>query len=160
MGERYFRKICYLSRTPGLHQERMDDLLRRIKTNSPLLKQWLLDAREQEEEGFYRFYHGSYKVFERLQPLTREGFQLIVTIGSEIDPPNEDYCQIYEEGTRCEFNDPVNEHWLEYTRPILEAFWHTRYFIQMMVRYAKKLETAPQRLPSGWAAVLYLFELR
>ena len=82
------------------------------------------------------------------------------SLGGEIDPPNEDYCQIYQEGARCEFNDPVNDHWLEYTRPVMEAFWHTRYFIQMMVRYAKKLETAPQRLPSGWAAVLHLFELR
>jgi hypothetical protein len=43
---------------------------------------------------------------------------------------------------------------------VLEAFWHTRYFIQMMARYGKKLESAPERLPSGWAAVLHLFELR
>jgi hypothetical protein len=41
----------------------------------------------------------------------------------------------------------VNEHRLEYTRPIVEAFWHTKYFIQMMVRYGKKLESAPQCLP-------------
>jgi hypothetical protein len=30
----------------------------------------------------------------------------------------------------------------------------------MMIKYAKELESAPQMLPSGWAAVLYLFELR
>jgi hypothetical protein len=54
----------------------------------------------------------------------------------------------------------VNERGLECTRPILEAFWHTKYFIQMMLKYGKELESAPQCLPSGWAAVLYLFELR
>ena len=26
-------------------------------------------------------------------------------------------------------------------RPILEAFWHTKYFTQMMIKYAKELET-------------------
>jgi hypothetical protein len=71
MGERYLRKMHFLDHTPGLHQERMDDLLRRIKADVPLLKKWLLDAREEKEDGFYRFYHGSFKVFERLQPLTR-----------------------------------------------------------------------------------------
>ena len=104
MDERYLRKMRFLNHTPGLRQERVDDLLRRIKADLPLLKKWLLDAREEEEDGFYRFYHGSFKVCERLQPLTREGFRLIVDIGGETDPPNEDYCQIYEEGTRCEFD--------------------------------------------------------
>ena len=28
----------------------------------------------------------------------------------------------------------------------------------MMAKYAKRLDSAPQCLPSGWAAVLYLFE--
>jgi hypothetical protein len=48
----------------------------------------------------------------------------------------------------------------EKTRPILEAFWHTKCFVQMMIKYAKGLETAPQAMPSGWAAILGLFELR
>ena len=157
-GSRYIRKMCYLRRTPGLQQERMEDLLRRIKANLPALKRWLLDAREWEQDGFYRFYRGSFKVF-KLQDHTRSGFELIQNVGGEADQLNEDYCRIYEEGTRVEFNQSVNEHWLEETRPILEAFYHTRYFIQMMVRYGRKLPHAPQCLPSGWAAVLYLFEL-
>jgi hypothetical protein len=36
---------------------------------------------------------GSFKVFERLQPLTKEGFQLIVNIDGETDRPYVD-CQI------------------------------------------------------------------
>ena len=43
----------------------------------------------------------------------------------------------------------MNDHWLEYTRSILEAFWHTKYYTQMMIKYAKELETAPQMMPSA-----------
>jgi hypothetical protein len=162
MGDRYLQKIKAFIRSPGLQQERMEDLLRRIKVNLPALEEWLTEAEDHwsEEDGVYRFYHQSMKVFDRLQPLTKEGFQLIVKIGGETDPPNEWYCQIYQEGTERGFDESVNERWLECTRPILEAFWHTKYFIQMMLKYGKELESAPQCLPSGWAAVLYLFELR
>jgi hypothetical protein len=42
----------------------------------------------------------------------------------------------------------------------LEAFFHPRYFLEMAVRYGRKLEAPPTVLPSDWAALLYLFELR
>jgi hypothetical protein len=45
----------------------------------------------------------------------------------------------------------------------LEAFWHTKYFIQMMVEYGRRLEpsdTILHGMDYGWAAVLTLFELR
>ena len=158
MSERHFRELHYLTVT-GTHRERTHDLLRRIKAELPALKEWLLVARAVEENGFYRFYHQSYKVFEILQPVTGKGHDLIIRIGAGIDMPNEWYQQIYQEGMKHEFDMSVNEHWLETTRPVLEAFWHTRYFIQMMVRYGKKLKSAPECTPSGWAAVLYLFEL-
>jgi hypothetical protein len=45
------------------------------------------------------------------------------------------------------------------TRPILEAFFHARFFLEMAVRYAH-IEAPPQLLPSGYAALLYLFGLR
>lgn len=47
----------------------------------------------------------------------------------------------------------------EVTRPILEAFFHARFFLEMAVRYAD-LQAPPQPLPSGYAALLYLFGLR
>jgi hypothetical protein len=50
--------------------------------------------------------------------------------------------------------------WLETTRPIVEAFFHARYFLEMAVRYGKKLKMPPAMLPSGWAAFLYLYNLR
>jgi hypothetical protein len=42
----------------------------------------------------------------------------------------------------------------------LDAFWHTKYFINMMVKYANELEAVESPLQPGMAAVLYLFELR
>jgi hypothetical protein len=46
------------------------------------------------------------------------------------------------------------------TRPFVEAFFHARYFLAMAVKYGRELEFPPALMPSGWAAVLYLFDLR
>ena len=35
-----------------------------------------------------------------------------------------------------------------------------RYMLEMAVKYGRDLESPPTTLPSGWAAVLYLYELR
>ena len=37
---------------------------------------------------------------------------------------------------------------------------HAKYFLEMMVRYAKELDTAPSVLPTGWAAILCLYNQR
>ncbi len=53
----------------------------------------------------------------------------------------------------------MNPDWARHTRPILEAFFHARFFLEMAVRYAG-LEKAPTTLPSGWAALLCLYRIR
>jgi len=53
-----------------------------------------------------------------------------------------------------------NRRWLEVTRPIVEAFFHAQYFLEMAVRYGRQLKRPPRQLPSGWAAFLYLYDLR
>ncbi len=50
--------------------------------------------------------------------------------------------------------------WGAETAPILEASFHARYFLEMAVRYGKELKRAPRLLPSEWAALLCLFDLR
>ena len=45
-----------------------------------------------------------------------------------------------------------NERWLEVTRPILAAFFHARFFLEMAVRYTD-LDAPPSPLPSGYAAL-------
>ncbi len=68
--------------------------------------------------------------------------------------------RIVKEGTSKKFIYEDNTRWLEVTRPILEAFFHARYFMEMAVKYGQELEFPPKALPSGWAAFLYLYNLR
>jgi hypothetical protein len=68
--------------------------------------------------------------------------------------------QIVAEGTGKTFANEDNEDWLAVTRPILEAFFHARYFLEMAVKYGRTLESPPRAMPSGWAALLYLFNLK
>jgi hypothetical protein len=73
-------------------------------------------------------------------------------------------CQWFEEivsaGTRSDWNPNHNENWLVHTRPIVEAFLHTKYFLEMMVKYGNEMHSAPTVLPSGWAAILELYNQR
>jgi hypothetical protein len=55
---------------------------------------------------------------------------------------------------------PHNDRWLSETRPIIEAFFHARYFLEMAVHYGQALDKPPNAMPSGWAALLYLYNLR
>lgn len=54
----------------------------------------------------------------------------------------------------------LNRKWLEVTRPMVEAFFHARFMVEMAVRYGRELEEPPTLLPSGWAALLYLYKIR
>ena len=70
------------------------------------------------------------------------------------------FLQIVKDGTDKTFELEHNRRWLEVTRPILEAFFHARYFLEMAVRYGRDLGYPPRFLPSGWAALLNLYDLR
>jgi hypothetical protein len=69
------------------------------------------------------------------------------------------FRQIVEHGTGKSFRQEDNEDWPSAARPILEAFFHARFFLEMAVRYAT-LREPPSPLPSGYAALLYLYGLR
>jgi hypothetical protein len=142
--DRYLKKMIGIIRS-HTHQERIDSLFLRIKSRLPELEETARDLEEAEEDGVYRLYHGSNKVFF-LQSPVRAAFSLIKEIGGENDPPNFEYAQILEAGTAHQFSETTNANWESETTPVLEAFWHTKYFIQMMVKYAKELETV--RCPS------------
>jgi isocitrate dehydrogenase kinase/phosphatase len=72
---------------------------------------------------------------------------------------NESFMAIILEGTDKKFDVAHNREWLKHTRPILEAFAHARYMVEMALRYAE-LPEPPQPMPSGWAGLLYLYDLR
>ena len=135
-------------------------LLENIRENLPRLELLLADSSSewQSEDLIYRFYHQSFKVY-RLQSITEEMVVVLKDLlpGEEL---NSWFLQIVKEGTGKNFSNEDNIRWLKETRPILEAFFHARYFLEMAVKYGKSIKSPPDLLPSGWAALLYLYNLR
>lgn len=141
-------------------QELEKDLLQNLKDNRKELEV-LLDKASQHwdyEDKIYRFYHQSYKVFG-LQGLTNEIVEALQELMPELNL-NDDFQDIVADGTGLEFEMGVNNKWTETVRPILEAFFHAKFMLEMGVKYAKELDEPPSCLPSGWAAFLYLYKLR
>jgi len=136
------------------------DLLDRIKARLEQLDTLLSDTTSHwgGEDPVYRFYHHSFKVYA-LQQSTVRIVDLLRELGTggTLHPLFE---QIVAEGTGREFSPDSNARWSEETRPILEAFFHARFMLEMMCRYGRELDEAPTLLPSGWAAVLELYGLR
>jgi hypothetical protein len=109
------------------------------------------------EDPVYRFYHQSFKVYG-LQRSIQSIVDRLRALAPDL-PLNLWFVEIVQSGTGKHFKPEDNGHWPEVTRPILEAFFHARFFLEMAVRYAD-LEAPPNPLPSGYAALLYLFGLR
>ncbi len=135
-------------------------LLAAIKSRLPELESLLAEVSGHwhAEDGFYRFYHQSFKVYG----LQSDTERIVAALRSLLPrrETNEWFLQIIGEGTGKIFDPAHNRRWLAETRPILEAFSHARAMLEYAVRYGRELEAAPNCLPSGWAAVLYLFGLR
>jgi len=145
---------------PHEYQANANRLLGGIKPCLPELEKLLAKVEDHwvAEDGFYRFYHQSFKVYH-LQQATQticEALQALFP-GRNL---NRWFTEIVAQGTGHEFEISHNQDWLRHTRPIVEAFFHAHYFLKMAVKYGKELNTAPNPMPSGWAAVLYLFDLR
>ena len=109
------------------------------------------------EDPIYRFYHQSFKVFY-LQHQTMQIVGVLESLAPD-RPLNPWFKSIVEQGTGKVFKPADNADWTAVTRPILEAFFHARFFLEMAVRYST-LPEPPMPLPSGYAALLYLYELR
>ena len=144
--------------------EKHNALLVNIKRDMPALEKLLseVDSHWGSEDLIYRYYHGSFKVY-RIQNLTRN----IYTALEEISPHkkkkirNERYLKIINEGAKGRAWKPEdNQDWDNVCRPFLEAFFHSKYFLQMAVKYGKEYKKAPRVLHSGWAALLELYGIR
>lgn len=110
------------------------------------------------EDATYRFYHQSFKVYY-LQSHTSAIVELLQSLMPQ-SPLNDWFMQIVRGGTGKEFVIEDNFRWPEVTRPILEAFFHARYFLEMICKYGRQLKEPPALIPCGWGAVLYLFNIR
>lgn len=138
-------------------------LMQAVLDRLPALKELLEKASTEwnYEDGVYRFYHQSFKVFY-VQDLTREIVAALrgLAPGREL---NQWFSTIVEEGTSGKFSDRTNQNWLKETRPVIEAFFHARFFLEMAVRYGEGFAgraLPPAMLDSGWAALLYLYNMR
>jgi hypothetical protein len=136
-----------------------ESLLGRLREEREALQKLLADCSDHwgYEDPIYRFYHQSRKVYA-LQSRTRAIVARLQALAPE-RPLNSWFLDIVREGTGKTFQLEDNARWKEVARPILEAFFHARFFLEMAVRYAN-LEAPPRPLPSGYAALLYLYGLR
>lgn len=134
-------------------------LLERIKQSKTDLENLLAVMGDHltYEDAFYRYYHGSFKVY-RVQDTTQRAVQLLRGLLPEREL-NRSFAEIISEGTGKEFVFEHNRDWSRHVRLMLEAFAHSKFMIEMAVRYAT-LEEPPQPMPSGYAALLYLYDLR
>ncbi|GEM_PF-1399940 len=136
----------------------IEQLLKSVNRQRPQLKALLAEMSDRwgYEERLYRFYHPSFKVYS-LQNSTRR----IVNALRDLAPHlklNAWFERIIAEGTGRKFRNPSTDDWPGHTRPVLEAFFHARAMLEMAVRYAD-LPEPPEPMPSGWAALLCLYNL-
>jgi len=138
----------------------VQQLYTHLRASLPELEKLLRDCQSHwgYEDGICRFYHHSFKVYS-LQETTSAIVAALQSLASERNL-NESFMAIVRDGTGKTFEREHNRRWLEVTRPIVEAFFHAHYFLEMAVRYGKQLKHPPRQLPSGWAAFLYLYNLR
>ena len=112
------------------------------------------------EDLVYRFYYQSFKVYWLQEHSKRivEALKSVAPTGTTFSPMFEEIYQAGASGKQFEMKH--NQQWTAHTRVFLEAFFHAKYFLEMAVKYGKELESAPTMLPSGWAALLCLYNLR
>ncbi len=141
-------------------RQEVQEMVANLRASLPAFEKLLGDCQSHwgYEDPVYRFYHHSFKVYS-LQETTTAIVAALQSLAPE-RTLNESFMAIVRDGTGKEFEREHNRRWLEVTRPIVEGFFHARYFLEMAVRYGRQLKQPPRQLPSGWAAFLYLYNLR
>ena len=141
--------------------KKQEELLKNIKGNIVFLEELLKRYSDywNYEDMIYRFYHQSYKCYY-IQCGTLDIVKALKNIAPQGVVFNSFFEEIFSKGTDKKFNTDHNKEWLRYTRSMIEAFFHAKFFLEMVVKYGKELEECPEVLPSGWAALLYFYNLR
>jgi hypothetical protein len=135
-------------------------LLSAIQADLPQLESLLMPFQALYEDGVYRFYHHSFKVYQ-LQEYTSLAVEVFKRIAVATDNKlSERFEQIIAAGTGSVWEPNHNHNWTLHTRPIVEAFLHAKYFLDMMIKYGRAMDTSQNILPTGWAAILELYNQR
>jgi len=144
-----------------IQRTKQRQLLRNIKRGLPELKKLLkkMNSHWYQEDCTYRFYHGSFKVYY-IQDLTKQIVLALKSLAPKDTVFDGYFGEIYREGTDKKFSSKHNRNWTRHTRPMVECFFHAKYFLEMAIKYGSALEKLPENRPSGWALVLYFYGLR
>ena len=113
------------------------------------------------EGKIYRFYHFSFKVY-----FLRGTIKEIVDLLQKLDPKeNKEFCEFFQviigDAEKIgEWKQEHNKDWLKFTRPIVEAFFHAKYMLEMAVICSKYKSEPEQCVDQKWAALLELYKIR
>lgn len=159
MGKRVSKKVSLQDPERDSRPE-VALLFANLKKRLPKLEKLLAECNDMwgVEDCVYRFYHQSFKLFmyqELTEDIVRELKALLPG-----RPLNNWFVTIVENGTGLEFEAKHNENWLGEPRRVVDTFLHARFFLEMAVKYGRDLKFPPNSLPSGWAVLLYLYNLR
>ena len=134
-------------------------LLSNIRENLAELEELLVEVSGhwEMEDMVYRYYHGSFKVYF-VQRLTTKIVKALEAVSPEL-PLSPNFLDIVQQGTGKTFEMSHNKEWDKHTLPLLQAFFHAKFFLEMAIKYGQQPEP-PEMLPSGYAALLYLYGLR
>ena len=134
-------------------------LLEQLRTHLDELTRSQQQAHSPEvTDRIYRFWHQSCKVF-RLQAHTSQIAGVLRAAGGN-RPLNPWFEQLVADGTGHVFHPEDNGRWYETASPVVHSFLHVRHLLDVTVEAATTLEAPTPMLPSGWATVLCLYQLR
>jgi hypothetical protein len=147
-------------------RERMiQKLFASIKENKDVIhKLYEANCGHVYEDRIYRFYHYSFKVF-----YLQDSISDIVQFLEKINPRpidcehrfNKWFSDIVEGAKKeGEFKMSYNKNFPSHARPIVEASFHCKYFVDMLGSIATKDESPDGMISSAFAAVLELYNLR
>jgi hypothetical protein len=130
-----------------------------VRAAAPRLAALQAEIEPERLEGYYRCYHQSWKVYY-LQHHTE---QIVKTLQDLLPgrPFNVWFSRIISEGTGKQWDWSHNDDWLRHTLPILQAFEHAWYFLDVAVQVGRAFDKPCEGpLPYEYAGLLYLFDLR
>lgn len=142
----------FKTQAQAFHQNLLTQLpeLERLKQK---LETW------ETEDGPYRFYHGSFKVFWLIES-SKEILAALAKLFPEGSHLNTFLQEIVDEAFSKKFNENTNSNWTKETRPVVECFFHLKYFLDQAVKYGKDIgrnlePTQPN--DSGWICLMDMF---
>lgn len=111
------------------------------------------------DDGVYRFFHQSFKVFH-LHNATQQIVDALQALLPDV-PLNPWLMQVVADGAAPKFaGKETNANWLRETRPVVEAYLLAKQVLDMVCKFARAYEEPPTMFDGGWGTVLYLFLLR